>query len=504
MGAGWWICPATATPKRPRPSWAAGVRWHRATSPTAEPLRGVLHPHRRRDRPDQPRPARPVEWLDSLDLPRDLRGHQGRQGAALPPGRPQRPNSQPSSAPTGAPSTGPAPQRAPASPSCACWWPPCWRHSAKDRAANWQHNARHPCNTLPNPRTAAIPHPELAAQCTPSVQNAAKIPQRPTGPAAGSARRRRPGRRLRQGRPWPWGSPSTVMAVSRPPRGAQQHRLVEVAEGGRYGRARPSISVIIPRADADPEAVPGHRNQRARSGDVTGAHAGDGGGAVLGAAAMLISQGASGRPSVHPRAWTAAAQRRWRAIEASIPPLSASMSRGSPQGEHVLYRRGAAEALVDVALLEAGLPRQMEPRGGRRPRCVPEPASLSAQNDSPGGIIRPFLGGRPPPPRRSPSRAFRSGSMPSEHTPSTTNSAGMAGRVDGGPHRGQIGDRPGGGLGVDDAHAADAVAGVGSQDVSDLGRIGRTAHVLLGRHDLVAEVAGHHRPAVARTARNRE
>ena len=50
--------------------------------------------------------------------------------------------------------------------------------------------------------------------------------------------------------------------------------------------------------------------------------------------------------------------------------------------------------------------------------------SLSAQNDRPGGIIRPFWEAATT--TSIPQSRIRSGSMPREHTPSTTYSAGWS------------------------------------------------------------------------------
>ena len=50
--------------------------------------------------------------------------------------------------------------------------------------------------------------------------------------------------------------------------------------------------------------------------------------------------------------------------------------------------------------------------------------SLSAQNDSPGGIISPFCEAATT--TSIPQSRIRSGSMPSEHTPSTTYRAGWS------------------------------------------------------------------------------
>ena len=54
---------------------------------------------------------------------------------------------------------------------------------------NWQHNARYPCTTLPirqSPQHTTQPAPELAAQCSLSVHNAANSPVTPTHHPASS------------------------------------------------------------------------------------------------------------------------------------------------------------------------------------------------------------------------------------------------------------------------------------------------------------------------------
>ena len=132
---------------------------------------------------------------------------------------------------------------------------------------------------------------------------------------------------------------------------------------------------------------------------------------------------------------------------------------------------------------------------GRRAVCAPWPASLSAQKARPGGIIRPFWAAATThvdPPVAHPQRLDAQRAHPVHHEQRR-----MAGGVDGGPHGCQVGDRPGGRLGVHDAHVADPVRRVGRQDFGDLGRVGRALEMLRRGHHVVAEVAGHHRPALA-------